>query len=476
MRAILLPRSGLHFAGDAVPCHSSLAAHAHPGGPPITVLETARRNGAVLVDIEPAAAEALRSARPDLRVVPEVHYHPAWVRRDRVTRPPADPRAVVTFAVVSAVNSMPISGARVAAIVDPQTGEGAAGTTDSRGAVTLTLPGPGRPLAALYAIPSAGYWSYLSTGATVRDGMQLPVAPIDLSAPDDLRRAYGLPPDGTGGGVKVGVVDTGVGPHPDLTLAGGENFAAGDDPADYGDNGLGHGTHVAGIVAARGRPPTGVRGIAPGVALYSYRVYAKGAGTCTNFALVKALAQAVADGCDLINLSLALGAATDEAVRAALAAARDQGSLCFAASGNTTFGDRGAVDYPASDPTSVAVSASGRLGGYPADTLETDEAAAPFGTDPKDFISRFSNVGPQIQFTGPGVGIVSTFPGGYAVMDGTSMACPAACGRAAARLAAHPGVLARPRTAARADEMLTLLRGAAEAMGFGPTYEGFGRL
>jgi subtilisin len=68
-----------------------------------------------------------------------------------------------------------------------------------------------------------------------------------------------------------------------------------------------------------------------------------------------------------------------------------------------------------------------------------------------NFIAAFSNAGPEIDLVGPGLGIISTVPGGYAPMSGTSMACPAVTGIAARVLAKQPSLLAMPRDQARSD-------------------------
>ena len=59
---------------------------------------------------------------------------------------------------------------------------------------------------------------------------------------------------------------------------------------------VGHGAHVAGIIGARGAPPRGVRGLAPGVELRSYGVFGKGQPATSNYAIIKAIDRAVADG------------------------------------------------------------------------------------------------------------------------------------------------------------------------------------
>jgi subtilisin len=82
-------------------------------------------------------------------------------------------------------------------------------------------------------------------------------------------------------------------------------------------------------------------------------------------------------------------------------------------------------------------------------------------------------VGPEIDLTGPGVGIMSTWPGGHAEISGTSMACPAAVG-AAARVIAGTPVIKLKRNAKRSDAIVKAVLGSAKTLGFGPTFEGLG--
>lgn len=254
-------------------------------------------------------------------------------------------------------------------------------------------------------------------------------------------------------------------------MSGGENTVTGENAGDFTDNGEGHGTHVAGIIAARGGPPDGIRGVAPGVTLRSYRVFGKGAEGASNFAIAKAIDHAVADGCDLINMSLG-GGPKDEATHSAIADARAKGSLVIVAAGND---GRQPVSFPASDSLTLAVSALGRQGTFPDDTTETGDVSPPPGKDKKNFIAEFSNVGPEILLTGPGVGIISTFPGNtFAVLDGTSMACPAVTGAAARLLSTQPDLLAQTRDASRSDAMAQAVLNAAKTLGFPATLEGRG--
>ena len=298
----------------------------------------------------------------------------------------------------------------------------------------------------------------------------IPLLPLDLGYADGLRYFYGQTTLTAGDGVRVGIIDTGIANHPDLTIAGGSNLVRGEDPNDYGDSGAGHGTHVAGIIAGRGTAPNGVRGLAPSVSLYSYRVFGKGSEGASNFSIAKAVDAAVTAGCDLLNMSLG-GGQPDSVVQAALKDARDAGCLPIAAAGNES---RSPVSFPGNDSDAVAVSAMGRIGTFPVDTVPEGWIADPHGTDPNDFIAAFSNVGAQVKLTAPGVGIVSTFPNGYAALDGTSMACPAVVGFAAQMLAQNSAILHSVRDAARSQAIADALLQTAEKRGFGDRFEGFG--
>ena len=447
---------------------------AQAAGAQLRVLDSLGPDGAALIEATPAAALALRRLHPGVHVVPLSYYTPAVARRQVGARPAAAmaaPGAAVTLRVVSAGGGRQVARAFVVAFVDFSTKSGDQGVTDAKGEVQFALGGPHTTLDRLYVYPVDAHWSLVAAGFTATDGATVQLQPLDLAFVDGLRHYYGNAADGVGGGVTVAVVDTGVAKHRDLVVAGGANTVPGESPTDYGDNGQHHGTHVAGIIAARGTPPKGLRGVSPGVTLRAYRVFAKVSGSATNFAIAKAIDQAVTDKCDLINMSLG-GGQPDPVITAAVDAARAGGSVCIIAAGNN---DRGPVAFPASDPTAVAVSALGRVGTFPTTSTEADDVASPYGADHADFIAEFSNVGPEVDLTAPGVGIMSTVPGGYAEISGTSMACPAVTGMAARALTSSPA-LKMPRDASRSDAMRKVILGSAHSLGFGPTFEGHGLL
>lgn len=442
----------------------------------LTVLDSIADIGAKLIEVDAAGEALLRASAPGIRLVPEVFYQQQSLPVSlQSSLQQVSGRLRVSVVVTAKDTKKAVRDLTVVGFTDFANRAGAQAVTNAQGVAVLQLPAGTKTLDRLYVFAEQDFWSAVKTGVTIATRIAIALDPIDLGAQDAQRFLYGEPALASGSGVTVGVIDTGVGPHRDLVVAGGFNAVRGQDPLDFGDNGDRHGTHVGGIIAGRGAAPAGVRGIAPGVQLFSYRVFPKG-GSASNFDIAKAIDRALQDGCDLLNLSLGRpagpGGDDEPLLRVALEDARQAGVLPIAAAGNDY---RQPVGFPASDDLCIAVTALGRKANMPAGSTSARAAVKPFGRDPSEFIADFSNIGPEVDVTAPGVGIVSSVPGDrYAVMDGTSMACPAATGAAARVLSTQPAILQMTRDAQRSAEIARALVASARSRGFPAELEGRG--
>jgi len=86
-------------------------------------------------------------------------------------------------------------------------------------------PPRARRIEQLLVYPASGFWTTLRKNVPLKPEITIALRPIDLREPDVLRRLYGDAPLTAGRGLTVGIVDTGVGDHPDLAVAGGANTA-----------------------------------------------------------------------------------------------------------------------------------------------------------------------------------------------------------------------------------------------------------
>lgn len=343
--------------------------------------------------------------------------------------------------------------------------------TDNNGIARFGIRAPAVMSAMLAIEPGfAGHWGHFRRRANLQSGDVVLLDPIDLQkGPDTLRHL--IPPGvaGRGTGVIVGVIDSGVGPHKDLNNMKGDH-----------DTSIGHGTHVAGIIAGNGGAHYG--GVAPGAYIHSYRVFDDPTtGVARNFEIHRAIEKAVADGCHLINLSLKAERESDptlddKVLSRAIEDAADQGVLVVAAAGNDF---RRFVAFPARHRDAIAVSAFGWEPGLPVDAYDRWTVSTDRGTPDSDiYFATFSNEGhspTRVDLVGPGAGVVSTVPGDrYAPMSGTSMACPAMVGAIARALADDPNVLEMPGDRARHKRMRELAFSRLSKFGFGALREGVG--
>lgn len=212
---------------------------------------------------------------------------------------------------------------------------------------------------------------------------------------------------GTGSGVVVAVLDTGVdASHPDFgdRVLPGKDFV---DPAgDARTDPNGHGTHVAGIIAAAD-DGAGITGVAPAARILPVRVLAEN-GVGDDAWLALGIVWAVDNGAHVLNLSVG-GAVPSTLLEDSINYALDRGALVIISSGNDgAF--KNEPSYPAAYPAAFAVGA----------------------TDSSDRRSMFSNTGSYLDIAAPGSWIRSTWPGGrYQLLSGTSMAAPFVAGSAA---------------------------------------------
>lgn len=433
------------------------------------VLDSIQSNGAKLVSMSEVSLMKLKCEQPGLRVVPEVFYESARAPRPRIRTglQAFSARAAMVeprIKVVLQGSGKPLRGVEVIAFSDYAAGKGAQGTTNARGELALQLPRSVRVLQRVYVYPAHSAWPVLLNDWPLHRGV-IELPPIDLAFTDSRAKAYPKRVVADGAGVTVGVIDTGIGPHAGLVVAGGMNAVTGEDPADWSDSDI-HGTHVAGIIAGQG---SGFLGVAPGVSLRAYRVFGKGAEGASSFAIAKAIDRAVADGCDLLNLSLG-GGPNDPTTSEAIKVARAKGVVCVIAAGN----DGGEVAWPARHPLAVSVSALGFQGLWPVGAMQAQTVKPPLGKE-LSYIADFSNTGPEIDMAGPGVGVISCIPHDrFGVMDGTSMACPGVTAALARRLAADTKTLAMARDGERADAIVRLALSAARDMGLPPFGQGAG--
>ena len=212
---------------------------------------------------------------------------------------------------------------------------------------------------------------------------------------------------------KVGIIDTGIAPHPDLKIVGGFNGITCPTDSNVDDNG--HGTHVAGIVD----------GVAPNVDLYSIKVLDRnGSGRMSN--VIKGIEYAVSQNLDVINLSLGGSGSSDDncgltkndPLHMVICEAKKTGMSIVVAAGNSRVD--ASTQIPAAYDEVITVSAMADFDGKPQGLADPTCRA-----DQDDTLADFSNFGQAVDIAAPGVCINSTWlNGGYKVNSGTSMAAP----------------------------------------------------
>jgi thermitase len=284
----------------------------------------------------------------------------------------------------------------------------------------------------LYALDNTG-----QTGGT-------PDADIDAPEGWDVAGMGAFPATG---GAKVGIVDTGIlSTHEDLAgktadcgQAVGGAVSAG---ACADDNG--HGTHVAGAIAATANNGLGVAGVAFNSPLSICKALSGPAGEGTTADVAGCITWLTDRGVGVISMSLGGSAATT--LHDAVRYAAERNVVLVAAAGNEGDATR---SYPAAYAEVVSVAA----------------------TDSRDVRASFSNANADVEIAAPGVGVLSTYnDGGYRTLSGTSMSTPQVAGVTAVIRARNPAF-----TAAQARSKLDASVDDKGAAGRDSSY-GFGRV
>lgn len=281
-----------------------------------------------------------------------------------------------------------------------------------------------------------------------------------------------------GADIKVGLVDSGVGPHPYLnhvedlgSIIDGKHQGNGED-VSY------HGTMMAGLIAALPTSPHHPAGIAPAVSLSSIRVYPRGAAGANLDDVAAAIEfLAVKAGVDLINLSLSSAQKCGRQEQA-IDQARSAGTLCIAAAGNES---QPPVRYPAALSHVVAVGASGFdvTGPVPeTNAVFRPENADKIGTGDV-YLSTISSFGKKLLCLAPGTAIASTVPSKsgqplYASQVGSSDSVAITTGVLAASLADDKAYFKLDRNTGRADYAEQRLRNLCQSIELQQIYQGLG--
>lgn len=345
--------------------------------------------------------------------------------------------------------------------------------TNKRGQASFSYQSWWSAAAALVA-PEHSYWTSIVHGPS--NGLQVDCPPIPVAKTGWWHGLHGATSASAGRGVRVGVIDTGVGPHAALSHVKDVGAFIDNSHGPNGSDSGQHGTHVCGTIGARST--VSFRGIAPKTELYSARVFSAHRPGANQADIANALYHLSAEcEVDLINMSLGASVAS-EIEHDEIVDALERGTLCVCAAGNSN----GPVEYPAGFDETVAVSALGKLGEAPIGSL----AASRVPTDGTRFgasnlyLANFSCFGPNITVGGAGVGIIAPVPANgndespYAAMDGTSMASPAVCGTLAGLLAKDKAYKSLPRNLSRALAARAILNTAAVDIGMAAPFVGTG--
>lgn len=272
----------------------------------------------------------------------------------------------------------------------------------------------------------------------------LPVHAFDQSLPTGVNRVdadqntlAAINKDGGAVNANVAVLDTGIAKHPELAIAGGK-ACVGQSYTD--DNG--HGTHVAGTIAAKDNNE-GVVGVAPGARLWAVKVLDKsGGGSWSDVMCGLDWVYAHRRTIDVVNMSLGGNAIAADQKRCGPKTTPLHRAICRVVKGGVSVvvaagneGQNAGKTVPATYKEVITVSAFRDLNGEPGGGGSSPQC----GNRGDDTFAGFSNFGQDIDIAAPGACIRSTRPGGgYQTLSGTSMAAPHVTGAVALYIGSTP--------------------------------------
>jgi len=360
---------------------------------------------------------------------------PAIAMRIRTLAPTNNDAAAIVSAQAQAVQNL-VDSLRVIELNPNESVENAMATLRLDPNVAYAEPDY---IAHAFAVPNDTYfapklWSLQNTGQPDGDSAGGDFPPVNGTPGVDIKAVPAWDIITGGPGVIVATIDSGIDyTHTDLApnmwnYVGPAHFSG--DPA-YCDNAIhgcdfanqdnnpmddfGHGTHVAGIIGARGNNNNGVTGVAWNVQLMALK-FLNTSGTGNVSDAITAIQYAVRHNAAVINNSWGTSG-DDQSLHDAIIAARQAGlggTIITAAAGNS--GD-GTVFYPGAYPEVICVAS----------------------TNNKDHPASTSSFGPHVDVAAPGDYIWSTLPNqSYGWMHGTSMATPVVSGIAALIRATDP--------------------------------------
>ncbi len=230
----------------------------------------------------------------------------------------------------------------------------------------------------------------------------------------------------TGSGVKVCIIDTGINAsHPDLNggkVANWADFVYGQNttPYDY----LGHGTHVAGIVAGTGAASNGtVKGVAPNATLMCAQVFNLSTGLANYSDIIRALDWAVDNHAQVISMSL--GGPDDQGMNDTINYTIARGVTVVVAAGNSGPGPN-TILCPGDNPNVITVGAVDK-----SDNIASYSSRGP---------NRDGSIKPDVTNVGTNIYSANASSNGYRYMSGTSMATPMTAGVVALMLQKNPSL------------------------------------